>query len=101
MRWQVGNAGQLPSDWPGKIEFVFQLFLNPWIISSILATFVAGVSWMLTMTKFDISYAYPWISLNFVIMLLIGNIVFNEPYSTAKVVGTLLILGGVFVIGRG
>lgn len=59
MRSEVVKAGLLPPDVIGKMIFVGQLFLNPWVLSSILATLLAGISWMLTMSCFEISYAYP------------------------------------------
>jgi multidrug transporter EmrE-like cation transporter len=71
------------------------------VLSSILATLLAGVSWMLTMSRFEISYAYPWIGLNFVLMLLFGVLLFGESISITKVIGTLLVIAGIFVIARG
>lgn len=100
MRWQVSQAGALPNDLFGKMHFVAQLFLNPWIFSSIVATLFAGISWMLTMTRFEISYAYPWVSLNFLLMMLLGVILFNESFNTTKIVGTLLVISGIIVIAR-
>lgn len=101
IRWQVTQAGTLPIDIYGKIGFVGHLFLNPWVISSILATLLAGVFWMLAMSRFEISYAYPWIGLNFVLMLLFGTLLFGEPMSMTKVIGTLLVAVGIVVIARG
>lgn len=100
MRWQVVQAGALPDDFTGKVQFVAQLFLNPWIISSIFATLLAGISWMLAMTRFEISYAYPWVSLNFVLMLIFGVFLFDESFNSAKVLGTLLVIAGIVVIAR-
>lgn len=100
MRWQVSLAGDLPLDWIGKAKFVGMLFLNPWIISSIVATLLAGISWMLTMTKFEISYAYPWVGLNFVLMLLFGVLLFAESFNLAKLMGTVLVITGIILIAR-
>ena len=98
MRWQVSRAGIIPIDFMGKAHFIGHLFLNPWIISSIIATLFAGISWMMAMTRFEISYAYPWVSLNFVLILLLGSILFGEIFTTTKVLGTLLIISGILVI---
>ena len=100
IRWQVSNAGDLPEDFTGKVYFIGNLFLNPWILSSIFATLFAGISWMLAMTRFEISYAYPWVSLNFIFMLALGVLLFNESLSTAKLLGTFLIIVGIVVIAR-
>jgi multidrug transporter EmrE-like cation transporter len=79
---------------------VANLLVNPGVLSGVAATFFAGVSWMLAMTKFEISYAYPWMSLNFILVLLLGVMLFNETFTTAKVFGTLLVIAGVVVIAR-
>lgn len=100
IRWQVSNAGNLPVDFAGKVHFIVQLLMNPWILSSILATFFAGISWMLAMSRFEISYAYPWISINFVLILILGVLLFNESLGGAKLLGTFLIVAGIVLIAR-
>ena len=100
MRWRVQLAGPLPAPISEQFSYIAKLLLNPWVLSGVMATFLAGVSWMLTMTKFEINYAYPWVSLNFVLMLLLGVMFFNESFNTAKVLGTLLVMSGIVVIAR-
>lgn len=100
MRWQVSNAGNLPEGGLEKLLFICSLLLKPWVLSSIAATFLAGVSWMLTMTKFEISYAYPWTALNFVLILLLGVFVFNESFNVQKLIGTLIVFLGIVLIAR-
>ncbi len=101
MRWQVGIAGALPHDNTGKFWFVLHLFVNPWVISGIISTFFAGITWMLTMTKFELSYAYPFISLNFVLVLMASVLFFNEDISPKKILGTIIIMIGLMIISKG
>jgi multidrug transporter EmrE-like cation transporter len=101
MRWQVGRAGGLPDELGDKVAFVARLLLNPWVMSGIAGTFLAGVSWMLAMTKFEISYAYPYIGLTFVLILMGSGIFFHEQLTAAKMIGTLLIVAGIVVVARG
>lgn len=100
MRWQVNEAGTLPEAWPQRINFIFHLLINPWVASGILATFLAGITWMLTMTRFELSYAYPWTSLNFVLVLFAGVLIFGESINTAKWLGTGLVIVGVILLAR-
>lgn len=101
IRWQVELAGELPTDLSGKFGFIVQLLLNSWVISSIMATFLAGVLWMLAMTKFEISYAFPFVSLNYIILLVAGHLLFGEAINASKVAGTILVMMGLLVIVRG
>ncbi|MBM3125976.1 MAG: hypothetical protein FJZ87_13040 [Chloroflexi bacterium] len=101
LRWQVSLAGDAPEDFIAKIGFIIGLLLNPWVLSGIAATFLAGVSWMLAMTKFEISYAYPFVSLNYILVLAAGFLLFNESVNVAKLAGSALVVLGIIVIAKG
>lgn len=101
MRWQVGKVGALPADLMGKAQFIAVLLLNPWVISGVVATFLAGVTWMMAMTKFQLSYAFPFVSLNYVLVMLASAFFFGEPLTANKILGLIAILIGIFVIARG
>ncbi len=100
MRWQVSLAGSLPVDNMGKVSFICKLLLNPWVLSGVAATFLGGITWMLAMTKFEISYAYPFISLNFILVLVLGIFLFNESFTSMKLLGTFLVIVGIFFLSR-
>jgi multidrug transporter EmrE-like cation transporter len=101
IKWQVNNAGELPPSSLGKIKFLWMLLLNPWVISSILATLGAGLSWMLAMSKFDLSYAYPFLSAIYAIMMFAGVVFLHESLTVNKVIGVTLIIIGIIIIAKG
>jgi drug/metabolite transporter (DMT)-like permease len=101
MRWQVAVAGPLPGDLYGKVGYILNIMLSPWVLSGVVATFLAGVSWMLAMTKFEISYAFPFVSLNYIFVLAAGFFLFNEPINLTKLVGGGLVVLGLIVIAKG
>ncbi|SEH05457.1 4-amino-4-deoxy-L-arabinose-phosphoundecaprenol flippase subunit ArnF [Candidatus Venteria ishoeyi] len=53
------------------------------------------------MTKFELSYAYPFMSASFVLVFLISVILFQESITMYKVIGLGLIIIGIFVSSRG
>ena len=101
VKWQVGKAGALPATLSGKIQFLLNLIFNPWIMSGILAGFFALLCWLAAMTKFELSYAYPFMSLAFVLVLVLSAVLFHEPLTAAKILGVLLIIAGIVVGSRG
>lgn len=101
IKMQVMAAGALPAAAGDKLAFLVRLLLNPWIISAFAAAFLASVSWMGAMTKFPLSHAYPFMALNFVIVLLLGAWLFHEPISLAKMIGVALICIGTVVAAQG
>jgi len=100
MRWRVGMAGALPQGWSGKIQFIAHLLMNPWVLSGVAATFLAGVSWMLALTKFQLSYAYPFTSLVYMLVLLSGVLLFNDSTSPGRLLGTAVVMVGVLIIAN-
>ncbi|MCC6596307.1 MAG: hypothetical protein IT477_07375, partial [Rhodanobacteraceae bacterium] len=65
MRWRVGLAGDLPAVLGERVEFIGRLLITPWIWLAIVCTFLAGVSWMLALTRFELSYAFPFTGVSF------------------------------------
>ena len=101
VKWQVSKAGALPASLAERIPFLLGLIFNPWILSGILAGFFALVCWLAAMTKFELSYAYPFMSLAFVFVLVLSAVLFHEPLTVAKILGVLLIIAGIVVGSRG
>lgn len=101
MKWQVSLAGALPPTTTGRIDFIVSLLLNPWVITGVVSTFFAGVSWMLAMTKFEISYAFPFVSLNYIFMLMAGVLIFGETMSPLKLLGSFVVVIGLLILAKG
>lgn len=101
MKWRVDLAGDLPQTLEQKVGFVLNLILSPWVVTALLATFLAGVSWMLAMTKFELSYAFPFVSLNYVFIMIASSLLFFESVSPLKIIGTLIIMLGLVLVAKG
>ena len=101
VKWQVAKAGALPTTLSERIPFLLKLVLNPWIMSGMVAGFLALLCWLAAMTKFELSYAYPFMSLAFVLVLILSAGLFHEAVTVPKVLGVLLIIAGIVVVSRG
>lgn len=93
----VRQLGPFPADWNARLAYLGQLVINPFIISCFVAATVAALSWMVALSGMDLSRAYPFMSLNFVLVLVAGALVFREPMTPAKLAGVALIVSGVIV----
>lgn len=81
--------------------FLLKLVLSPWIMSSVVAGFLALLCWMTAMTRYDLSYAYPFMSLAFVLVLILGVALFHEPMTLPKVLGVVLVTVGLIIASQG
>jgi multidrug transporter EmrE-like cation transporter len=100
VKWQVSLAAQ-HAEPGGRAAFLFGLLANPWILSGFAAAFGAALCWMLAMVKLDLSHAYPFVSLSFVLVLFASAGLFGEPLTPAKIAGVALIVAGVALGSRG
>lgn len=100
LKWQMGQAGPLPPGLDEKLFFLFKQFINPWIISGFASAFLASLAWMAAMTRFDLNYAYPFMSLAFIIVMVLSVMFFQEQLTWNRVLGTLLVVGGLYVVTR-
>lgn len=97
LKWRIVQYGSLPEAFAGKVWFLLKLFLDPFILSGFLSAFGASLFWMATMTKLDVSYAYPFMSGAFILVLIFSTVFFNEPLTWQKLAGLLLIISGILV----
>lgn len=68
-----------------------------------LAMFSYGISiflWMYVLSKCDVSYAYPFLSIGYVVAAILGYYLFNESLTVYRISGIAVICLGVFLISR-
>tara|TARA_R110000851_G_scaffold73980_2_gene163319 strand:- start:85058 stop:85432 length:375 start_codon:yes stop_codon:yes gene_type:complete len=101
IKWRVTQFGALPLELKYKIKFMLGLFFDPLIFSGFAAAVFASLAWMIAMTKFDLSHAYPFMSLNFVLVLMLSGWLLSEPITLQKLIGVGLIVLGTVVAAHG
>lgn len=72
------------------------------LLGGILAGVYAGrlKFWVWAGKHFQLSYLYPFISLSYVISLGFGYFLFAEEVTPQKIIGSLLIVSGVFAVSK-
>lgn len=100
IKWRIGNYGVLPVEFYDKAIFLLKLFLDPFIFSGFVSAFLASMFWMAAMTKFELSYAYPFMGLTFILVSIFGMLFLNESFSLYKMIGLALIVIGIIITAR-
>ncbi|MGZ4994177.1 MAG: EamA family transporter [Methylobacter sp.] len=101
LKWRIAKFGGLPYSSFEKVKYLISLLFDPLIFSGFAAAFLASLAWMAAMTKFELSYAYPFMGMNFVMILLLSSWILNESLTIQKVLGVSLIVLGTIVAARG
>ena len=72
--------------------------LNPRVLIGFCLYAVSAVLWLWVLARTQLSIAYPFVSLGFVLTMLAGAWVFGESISVAKLAGTALVCCGVALL---
>lgn len=87
------SVGDLPS-------IVWRIATNPWVVVGLLIYVTGTLFWLSALSRVDLSYAYPFASLSYIIMLVAAWQLFNENISPLRLLGTIVVGLGVLLISR-
>lgn len=94
LKWRMDHFGALPAGWAGGLRHLLGLLLDPVVVLSFVTAFLASLAWMAAMTRFELSHAYPFTSLNFVVVLALSSWLLGESLTPSKLGGVALIVAG-------
>ncbi|HMI07818.1 MAG TPA: EamA family transporter [Flavobacterium sp.] len=97
LKWRLSQLGALPAAFGEKILFLFKAVFDPYIFSGFVSAFIASFCWMAAMTHFEITKAYPFMSLAPVLVFIIGVLFLGETFTPGKVIGLALIILGTII----
>jgi uncharacterized membrane protein len=97
--WKLGmtQAGQLSTL---NLASLSAALLNPLVLPGFIMYGLSTIFWLIALSKKDLSYVYPFISLTYILVLLLSNLLLKESIGVNKVIGTLIIIIGLMIITR-
>lgn len=79
---------------------LISIFLDPYILFGIIMYVLSTVLWLIALSRMELSYVYPFISLTYILVLALSYLVLNESISLNKIAGSILIILGIILISR-
>jgi len=74
---------------------IFDIYWNKYILFGTICYGVDTILWVGILSKLDLSYAYPLISANFVIITILSKIIFKEQITKLRWLSVIIIALGV------
>ena len=78
-----------------------RILLNPFIIAGIAGFFISMLIWLYVLSRMELSFAYPFVALNYVLILFGSYFLFRETITLHKIIGVVVIIIGVYLVARG
>jgi len=89
----------------GKIDLkdvfsmkIFSIITQKYVFLGIVLYLFASVTWLVVLSKEEVSYAYPLIGLGYVFVAIISKLVFNENLTYFRLIGIILITVGTYFV---
>lgn len=80
---------------------VLSIATNPYVIGGLAIYFASAVVWLLVLARVEVSLAYPFVGLGFIVTMVLGWWLHGDALNPMRIAGTLLIATGVAVLARG
>ena len=97
----VTQGGPIPVSLDGLVMLIRRIFTTPLILIGYAVGAVTNLVWLASLSRFEMSFAAPVLaSLTFVFLLGASALVLGESVGANRWLGTLLIVAGMFLVGR-
>jgi drug/metabolite transporter (DMT)-like permease len=82
------------------VDGLWRTFTQWQVVLGFALVFGGSIFWLGVISRADLSFAYPMLALNYVLIMLPAYFLLGERISLNQIVGTLIIIAGVVVITR-
>jgi drug/metabolite transporter (DMT)-like permease len=79
---------------------VFIALSSPWLIAGMVLHVIALLTWLVALRQVDITFAYPFLALGYVIVSVIAWLWLGEQITYYKIIGMLVIMIGLLILSR-
>lgn len=79
---------------------LWRMMTNPYVVFGLGIYVLSTVFWLAALSRVDLSFAYPFASLSYIIMLIASLLLFRENITLMRLAGTLVVGIGVLLISR-
>lgn len=84
----------------GIIPTVFRIVFNPWVFLGLSTFVISMASHLVVLSRVELSFAYPFLSLAYVVVAAYAYFVFKEDVNSLRIAGIGLICLGTILVSR-
>ncbi len=81
-------------------NMILAVFTNIYLLAGMFSYAISIILWMVVLSKVNVSIAYPFLSIGYIITAVLAYFILQEPLTLQKIIGILIICLGVFILTR-
>ena len=86
---------------PGILDAYLRIFASRYVVAGCFTYLGSLFLWLYALSKVDLSFAYPFLALSYVLVSLSSCLFLGETIPVLRWVGIVVICFGVFLVSRG
>ncbi len=94
------QIGHFEFSLPNVIPIGLKVMANIPIISGLFAYVLSVVVWLLVLSRVQVSFAYPMLSIGYIVNAVAAYYLFGEALSVIRVTGVFVIIAGVYLVSQ-
>ncbi len=95
---KIGPIGNISRLW--QRDFLVHIFTTPQVILGLGLYAISAFLWLAALSTLNVSFAYPLLSLAYVLVAIISYFMLKEPITMVRWVGIIMTVIGSFLITR-
>jgi len=84
----------------GGVHMIVVTLTNMYVIIGLAMYGLGMVFWLSVLSRVDVSQAYPFVGLGFLLTMALGVLLLGETLSVQRIAGTVLVIVGVLLVAR-
>lgn len=100
LKYGMTRMGPLTPSLAAAPSIVLRIVTSPWVIFGLSCYVLGSFFWLIALSRVDLSFAYPFASMSYVLMLGSAWYFLGEAISLLRLGGVGLIILGVLVISQ-
>jgi multidrug transporter EmrE-like cation transporter len=100
LKYGMGQMGPLGLSLGSVPQLIWKIATAPYVVGGLLIYGVGTFFWLITLSRIELSVAYPFVSLNQVLIFLIAWLVLREQISPLRAAGVVVICVGMILVAR-
>ena len=94
------RIGHFEFIWANIVPIGFTVAGNLFVLAGLACYVVSVVVWLLVLSRVEVSFAYPLLSVGYIVNAVAGYYLFQENLSLTRITGILIICVGVYFVTR-
>ena len=99
-RHAMSRFGAVTLSFSRLLPTIKGMFAQPFVVLGVLCYAISLVFWLGALSRVELSKAYPMLSIGYIAVFVLSGVFLGESMNPLRFLGTLLVVGGLFLVMR-